>query len=281
MLALILGALSGFTSKRPPLVGYELSEKIGEGAMGVLYRAKQLGLDREVAVKVCKRDDRRAATRFRREARAAAELVHPNTIRVFDSGTTRDGAPYYAMELVRGSDLERHVEQNGALSPQQVIDVVCQLADALVEVHARGLVHQDIKPANVVLRDSGEAVLIDFGLVRDGEREDDGTYCGTPAFSAPEQITDPDSIGPHTDIYALGALAFYLLSGRAVFGGDSVADVCARHIHDQAPPASAVSEFDVPAELDAAIADCLSKNPAKRPSARSLRHRLMGYARGR
>lgn len=276
MLAIILGALSGLTKQRTTLGRYELQDKIGEGAMGVLYRARQLGLDRDVAVKVCKlRDADSSKDQFQREARVTAELSHPNTVSVFDSGITRDGSPYYVMELLDGADLEQRVDRDGPLSSAQVVDVLAQLADALIEVHGRGLVHQDIKPANVVLTDDGVAKLIDFGLVRDDSGcADDGKYRGTPAFSAPEQITGADAVGPHSDIYALGALAFYLLTGRPVFGGENVAVVCSRHLYDTAPSASACSERDVPAELDALIAECLRKSPTDRPTARAMRDRL-------
>lgn len=266
---------------------YTLEGLIGEGGMGMVYRASHAMLRRPTAIKLLAPD--RAGTealeRFEREVQLTAQLTHPNTVTIFDYGRTDDGVLYYAMELLDGATLEEVVEIDGPQPPARVVRVLEQVAGALGEAHTIGLIHRDVKPANIVLaRQGGEndvAKVVDFGLVKEIERRvgatvsREGTISGTPLYMAPEILTEPDAGSPRSDLYALGAVGYYMLTGQHVFEGKTVIEILGHHMHS-APMAPSVRLGDrVPEELERLILDCLAKDPAERPqSASELRRRL-------
>jgi len=262
---------------------YTLVEKLGEGGMGAVYRASHSMLRRPAAVKLLPPDrfDAQSLARFEREVQLTAALTHPNTVRVFDYGRTPDGVFYYAMEYLEGANLAEVVAAGGAMPPGRVIHVLDHLAGALVEAHGVGLIHRDIKPANVLLTAQGGLAdfvkVVDFGLVkelRDRVSADDATapaitqansVTGTPHYMAPESISAPGSVDARTDLYALGAVGYFLLTGRDVFGGNSF-EVLGHHLHSRPVPPSERLGAPVPAELERLILSCLEKEPARRPA---------------
>jgi eukaryotic-like serine/threonine-protein kinase len=265
---------------------YVLREKIGEGGMGVVYRATHALLRRDTAVKLLLpgRVSTGDLLRFEREVKLTAQLTHQNTVAVFDYGRTPDGVFYYAMEYLEGGDLERLVAYSGPLEPGRVIWILEQVCRALNEAHGLGLVHRDIKPSNVLLCERGlegdVAKLLDFGLVMDLKAQPAGVAGtgaqleGTPLYIAPESINSPADVGPASDLYSLAAVAFFLLTGHPLFSGSSIVEVCAAHLYTKARPPSELNP--VSAELDAVILRCLAKEPAARyPSALALRQALM------
>jgi serine/threonine-protein kinase len=213
--------------------------------------------------------------RFDREVRLASQLMHPNTVEVFDYGRTPEGQPFYAMEFLDGLTLQEIVEGHGPLPAARAAHALRGIAGSLSEAHARGLVHRDIKPANVMLcRRGGEddvVKVLDFGLVKDtrSPHTRDLTRAlrvlGTPAYMAPERIEQPDSADTRSDLYALGAVGFYLLTGKAPFDGDSDLALAYRVVHTPAPLASSAADA-VPDELDQLIARCLAKSIEQRPA---------------
>ena len=268
---------------RPHQLGpYTLGDKIGEGAMGEVYRAWHSVLGGWRAVKVLPRGaSSRDRQRFEKEARLGATLQHPNTVSIFDRGEDRDGTCYYAMELLEGITLQQLVEREGPQSPERVVRILMQLCAALGEAHERGLVHRDIKPENVLLTGDGlrMAKLIDFGLVEQvaevavGPASD--TVVGTPLYLSPEAIVAPETVGAHSDLYGLGAVAYFLLRGAPVFQGRSIIEVCSHHLHTAPAPLSDTLGDGVSDELESIVLDCLAKDPAARPaSAAELSRRL-------
>jgi serine/threonine-protein kinase len=266
---------------------YVLEKKLGAGGMGEVYRARHGMMRRPSAIKLLRGDragDTTLLERFEREVQLTARLTHPNTITIYDYGRTDDGVFYYAMELLDGATLERVVEVGGAQDPGRVARILTMVCGALHEAHAIGLIHRDIKPANIMLCAQGGELdvvkLLDFGLVKEFAVDGDArltaasALIGTPLYMAPESIRDPDTVDARTDIYSLGAVAYYLLAGVAVFDGKTVLEVCGQHLHQ--PPASLASRgVAVPADLEAVVLECLSKDPARRPqSAAELRRRV-------
>ena len=234
---------------RTAVVGaYTLEEKVGEGGMGVVYKASHALLRRPAAIKFLASDraGEHAVERFEREVQVTSRLTHPNTISIYDFGRTPDGAFYYAMEYVDGLDLQTLVERHGPQPPARVAHLLAQLAGALAEAHAAGLIHRDIKPANVMVCERGGMLdvvkVLDFGLVKemdarsDGTGADNGRIVGTPLYLAPEALTAPESLDARSDLYALGALGYFLLSGSAPFSGTNVVDVCRQHLHSDPAP---------------------------------------------
>jgi eukaryotic-like serine/threonine-protein kinase len=268
---------------RPEWLGpYQLGEKIGEGAMGEVYRAYHAAIGVWRAVKLLPRHaSERDRERFEKEARLGAVLRHPNSVSIYDRGQAPDGTCYYAMELLEGQTLQELVDREGALSPERVIRILVQLCAALDEAHGLGLVHRDIKPDNVLLSGEGPGVakLIDFGLVEQiGEvarGQAPGTVVGTPLYLSPEAIVAPETVDARSDLYGLGALAYFLLRGAPVFHGRSVVEVCGHHLHTVPEPLSALLGETLPGELERIVLSCLAKDPAARPpSAADLRLRL-------
>ena len=276
---------------------YTLEEKLGEGGMGVVYRASHAMLRRPTAIKLLlpDRTGAEALTRFEREVRRTAMLTHPNTVTVYDYGRTTEGVFYYAMELLEGASLEEIVEVDGPQPEERVIHLLEQAAGSLAEAHAAGLIHRDVKPANILVVDRGGIAdlvkVVDFGLVKDlGYRERAGasselaltmpdTITGTPLYIAPEAVIDPEAVDARADIYALGAVGYWLLTGTHVFGGRSVLEVCAHHVHAVPDRPSARRAAPVASDLEDVILACLAKRPENRPaSARALRERLRACA---
>jgi len=271
--------LSEAELKLKQLGQYTLEEKIGEGGMGVVYRARHALMRRDTAVKLLLPDraDRESVQRFEREVRLTCQLTHPNTIQVFDYGHTPDGIFYYAMEYLRGLNLHDLVAQHGPQPEGRVIHILRHVCDALAEAHALGLVHRDIKPANVFLCDRGGmpdfVKVLDFGLVREyrsggpdsrrmpGEKGVEGT----PSFMPPETIKGPGNADPRSDIYSLGALGYCLLTGKYVFSADSVADLYQKHLNEPPIPPTQRTTNPISPALEQLVLRCLAKDPALRP----------------
>jgi eukaryotic-like serine/threonine-protein kinase len=267
---------------------YTLDEKIGEGGMGVVYRARHALLRRPTAIKLLQPGRAGLANlrRFEREVQQTARLSHPNTVAIYDYGRTPDGVFYYAMELLDGVTLDELVKSGGPLPPARVIHVLRQACGALAEAHGLGLVHRDIKPANILLTErAGEldvVKVVDFGLVRHidaGGAEVTATAAnvltGTPLYMAPEAIRSEDAVDGRSDLYALGAVGYFLLTGLPVFEAQTLVEVCAHHLHTAPVPPSQRTRARIPADLEGLILRCLAKSPDERPAtARALRDAL-------
>jgi serine/threonine-protein kinase len=265
---------------------YVLEQKLGEGGMGEVYRARHGMMRRPSAIKLL-RSDRAGELnlrRFEREVQLTARLTHPNTITIFDYGRTHDGVFYYAMELLDGATLQRIVAIDGAQPASRVVRILSMVCGALTEAHTNGLIHRDIKPANIMLCTQGGerdvVKLLDFGLVKEFQVDGDvdltagGAIIGTPQYMAPESIRMADAADVRTDLYALGAVAYYLLAGVEVFDGKSVLEICAQHLYEE-PKTLSSRGIAVPAELEVVVLACLSKEPDLRPqSAAELRRKL-------
>lgn len=254
---------------------YTLLSKLGEGGMGAVYRAEHALLRRPTAVKLVQQSQvgREAVERFEREVRVTSQLEHPNTIEVYDFGLTPTGVFYYAMELLEGLDGEELVEMAGALPPGRVLYLMQQVCGSLAEAHAVGFIHRDIKPANLMVCDRGGVPdmvkVLDFGLVKltqsnDAKLSVAGGLLGTPLYMAPEAMTAPDELTAAADVYSLGAVAYFLVSGREVFTGSTIVEVCAKHMTSKPPPPS--RHKPCPEQLEALILRCLSKDPKDRPA---------------
>jgi serine/threonine-protein kinase len=269
---------------------YVLERKIGEGAMGVVYRATHAMLRRPAAIKLLLKDRASEAdlVRFEREVQLTSRLGHPNTISIFDYGRTVEGVFYYVMEYLDGLDLQRLVDQYGPVEPARAIHILGQVSGALGEAHALGLIHRDIKPANIVLTerpDEPDVVkVVDFGLVRKfggslAESAAGDAIIGTPLYMAPEAISQPDHVDGRSDLYAVGAVAYFLLTGQHVFEGASVLEVCSKHMLEAPVPPSQRLGRALPADLEALVLACLAKDRNARPaSAALLRDALLACA---
>ena len=270
---------------------YTIESKLGEGAMGVVYRANHAMLRRPTAVKVLlpERVGASALARFEREVQATARLVHPNTVTIFDYGRTADGLFYYAMELLDGASLAEIVEQTGPMPPGRAARVLYQVAGALAEAHAQGIIHRDIKPANVMLTEQGGAAdvakVVDFGLVKTQGRDEDpgktadNAIVGTPQFLAPEVIRGGFDDGPGRDLYALGCVSYYLLTGTNAFAGETMIEVCAAHLDLEPVPPSTRLGRPVPEDLERLTLALLAKQVGDRPaSAGDVARRLESCA---
>jgi len=275
---------------------YTLHEVLGQGGMGVVYRASHALLRRPTAIKLLPPDNigEESVARFEREVQLTARLTHPNTVRIFDYGRTPERVFYYAMEYLEGAGLDRVIKVGGAMPAARVIHILDQVAGALAEAHGIGLIHRDIKPANILLTEQGGipdvAKILDFGLVKDigGATAEGATLqalsradsiAGTPQYMSPEAITTPENLDARTDIYALGAVGYFLVSGVEVFKGRTTLEVCSHHLHTEPlPPGQRVDRTataPVPPDLEALILRCLAKMPSARPaSARALRTEL-------
>jgi serine/threonine-protein kinase len=254
---------------------YILESKLGEGGMGTVYRARHAMLRRPTAIKLLlpSRAGAENVARFEREVQQTARLSHPNTVTIYDYGRTPDGVFYYAMELLDGADLDEVVELDGAQSVARAVHIVSCVAGALSEAHEAGLIHRDIKPANIMLCQQGGvldvAKVVDFGLVKQlGEAgmTQANTLQGTPLYMAPEAITSPDELDARADLYALGAVTYYLLTGRHVFEGESVLAVCTQHLSATPDPPSAHAKQPIPEGLERLVLQCLEKDPNERPA---------------
>jgi serine/threonine-protein kinase len=265
---------------------YELLEEIDRGGMGVVYKARQAGLDRLVALKMILSGpaaQREEVLRFLREARAAGRLRHANIIAVHDAGTI-DGQHYFTMPLARNGSLARHVKRLGA-EPRAAVALVEKVARAVQHAHDNGIVHRDLKPANVLLDEGDEPWVADFGLAKvegaDELRTRTGRGLGTPAYMAPEQ-SDPAlgrSSGPAADVWALGVILDELLAGRRPFRGRH--ETVLHRIREDDPARPSRLRPGVDANLEAVVLKCLEKEPARRyPSAGALADDLASWLRG-
>ena len=257
------------------LGAYTLERPLSEGGMATIYLARHALLKRRTAIKILKKSigTDEFAHRFEREVQLVSQLRHPNTVQIYDFGRTSDGQPYYAMEYIEGVTLAELVDHSGPVPPGRVIHILRQIAAALREAHSHGLVHRDVKPDNVMLCRRGEddfVKLLDFGLVKDvlHEATRDVTkqirILGTPRYMSPERIVNPTDVDARADLYALGAVGYFLLTGRNTFEGEDSQDVANQVLHAPAPRVSATVP-SVPEALDALIAACLEKDRSKRP----------------
>jgi len=268
------------------LGSYHLVERLGAGGMGEVWRAEHRLLARSAAIKLVRpevlgarneQEARLVLKRFEREAQATAALSSPHTIQVFDFGITQDGTFYYVMELLSGRDLESLVREFGPLPPYRVLYLLRQVCHSLADAHARGLVHRDIKPANIYVCRMGLEYdfvkVLDFGLVKlqasPGRDQTlatlDNTTPGTPAYMAPEVILGSSDVDRRADVYSLGCVAYFLLTGELVFEADTSMKMLMQHLHARPIPPSERTELPVPRELDDLILACLQKDPGHRP----------------
>jgi serine/threonine-protein kinase len=255
---------------------YRLLRRLGGGGMGEVFLAEHLLLRRPSVVKVVRSDRAKSPAvleRFEREVQILATLTHWNTVEVFDYGHTADGTFYYVMEYLPGLDLDQLVTRHGRLPPGRAVHLLRQLCGALAEAHAAGLIHRDVKPSNVMVCRRGGvpdvAKLLDFGLVQGAEPAPgtgvkltvEGAVLGTPHFMSPEQAAGKPT-DARSDIYSLGATAYFLLCGRPPFDGNALEVIAAHLLQAPKPPASV--NPDVPADLSAVVMQCLAKKPAER-----------------
>ena len=264
---------------------YQLVELLGGGGMGEVWRAKHRLLARPAAIKIVRPELLGASSeaeaklmlrRFEREAQATAALSSPHTIGIFDFGATREGTFYYVMELLCGRDLESLVREFGPLPAERALFILRQICHSLADAHARGLVHRDIKPANVYVCRMGLEYdfvkVLDFGLVKFSGKTAltqtmtaDHITSGTPAFMAPEVILGEREVDRRADVYAVGCVAYYLLTGQLVFEADTPMKMLLQHVQTPPVPPSQRTELPIPRELDEMVLACLEKDPARRP----------------
>jgi len=261
---------------------YKLERLLGEGGMGQVWVASHSMLARPAAVKLIRADavgdDPQqvmvATERFRREVEATANLMSPHTVDVYDFGATDSGELFYVMELLDGVDLGALIETHGPIEPERVVHILRQCCRSLSEAHSKGLVHRDIKPTNIFLCRYGLehdfAKVLDFGLVKEMTHTDPalsqvGTFAGTPAFMPPEAAKGVPTDG-RADLYALGCVAYWLLTGQLLFEGDSPLAMAIAHLNQAPEPPSHRAEVPVPPELDEVVLRCLEKEPADRPA---------------
>ena len=262
-----------------PLGHYRLMEKIGEGGMGEVWRARHQLLARPCAIKLTRpelldQSHREAATeRFRLEARSIARLSSPNTVRLYDFGVSETGSFYFVMELLSGMDLSSLVQRFGPLPPERAVHVLRQACRSLGEAHAAGLLHRDIKPHNLYLCRLGLELdvvkVLDFGLVKSvsegaAQLTTEGSLTGTPAYMPPERVIG-GAADERSDIYSLGCVAYWMLTGRPVFTGEPMA-VMIHHARTPVPPFSNAAGHPLPERLEQIVLACLEKAPERRPS---------------
>jgi serine/threonine-protein kinase len=257
-----------------PVVGeriagrYELEELVGTGGMSSVYRAYDTVLDRHVALKMLHehyaRDDD-YLERFRREARSAARLSHPNIVTVIDRGE-QDGRPFIVFEYVGGDTLKHVVDERGPLPVREALQIALEVARALAFAHARGVIHRDVKPQNVLLDGDGRAKVMDFGIARsvhvDVGVTETGTVLGTSDYIAPEQAQG-ERASARSDVYSLGALLYELLTGEVLFPGESFMAVALKHV-SESPPSVLERRPDTPVRVAAVLDRCLEKDPRRR-----------------
>ena len=262
------------------LGNYALEDKIGEGGMGVVYRARHCLLKRPAAVKLLQTSsiDRAAIARFESEVQLTCQLTSPNTVAVYDYGITPQGVFYYAMEYIEGLTLSGLVRRYGPQPEGRVIYILQQACRSLQEAHELGLIHRDIKPDNLMLTRRGGIgdflKVLDFGLAWAMDARHAGV-CGTPEYLAPEAITSPQVVTPRRDLYALGAVGYYLLTGSDLFKARETSEVLKHQIRTIPVALSARCDRSIDSELESVIMDCLQKDPERRPlSAQQISERL-------
>jgi serine/threonine-protein kinase len=281
--ARIMVTLGADVSRARELGSYRLIERLGQGGMGEVWRASHQLLAREAAIKFIRPESmlladteatRTMLRRFELEAKTTASLTSAHTIELYDYGVSDDGTFYYIMELLDGLDCDRLVRQFGALPPSRVVHLMAQICESLEEAHEKGLIHRDVKPANIYVCRSGVRCdfikVLDFGLVTHQRHAAADVMLtppehtiGTPAFMAPE-VAQGQEIDGRSDLYGLGCVAYWLVTGRQVFEGSGVLDVISKHLRVEPDPPSRHAP-GVPRELEALILRCLEKSPERRP----------------
>ncbi|HLM48104.1 MAG TPA: serine/threonine-protein kinase, partial [Myxococcaceae bacterium] len=257
---------------------YQVEALIGEGGMGKVYRARQVALDKLVVLKVLRQSllgDDRTVARFKREAKAASRLNHPNSISILDFGQAEDGALFIAMEFVPGQDLHTVLSKDGPLPEPRIVRIVSQVLSALNDAHAAGVIHRDLKPENIMVeqrRNEADVVkVLDFGIAKIQDGEDGptltrtGFVCGTPEYMSPEQARG-STLDHRSDLYAVGVLLYQLVTGRLPFESDSAVGYATKHLTEEPlPPSRKRPELRVSPAMERLIMRALSKSPDDRP----------------
>ena len=295
----VVTTLGRQVAKARELGSYQLGELLGRGGMGEVYKASHRMLARPAAIKLIRPEmlggtdpavAARAIARFRREAEAAAHLRSAHTVDLYDFGVTEDQTLYLVMEFLDGMDLESLVRAHGPMPAPRVVHVLRQVCDSLEEAHARGLIHRDIKPANIHLGRVGcredFVKVLDFGLVKTaaaGAKQSlatmEGAIVGTPAYMAPEMALG-DNVDARADLYAVGCVAYYLLTGEEVFSGDTVLKVITQHLQAAPVPPSQRTDRPIPAALERVVLACLAKRPEDRPGSARQLGQVLGMIEG-
>ncbi len=261
---------------------YRILAKLGEGGMGAVYRAEQISLKRTVALKVLRPElsaEPGMVRRFNAEAELAAKLSHPNTVTLFDFGQDADGSLFIAMEYLEGRSLREVLTREGPLSPGRALAISEQLCASLADAHSRGIVHRDLKPDNVMLVKRGRATdvarVLDFGIAKLRDEQTDGAnrpmtragdLLGTPQYMAPEQIRG-ETVDARTDIYALGAMLYEMVTGRLPFEGPTLMSILSKHLTEMpVPPRDRRPDLRISPTLNQLVMDALDKDPARRPA---------------
>jgi len=290
----VIWGLGREVSRAREMGAYRLTERLGEGGMGEVWKARHHLLSRDAAIKIIHPDrllvgdeeSKSLLARFEREAQATAALGSPHTVELYDFGVTDEGTFFYVMELLDGLDLDSFVRSHGPLPSERVVRILIQVCHSLAEAHARGLVHRDVKPANIFLcrkgLDTDFVKVLDFGLVKargvvsdDAGRTAEKAVLGTPAYMPPEMIRSGFELDGRADLYSLGCVAYWLLTGRLVFDATSPVDVMIRHVNHEPEPPSTRTELDVDRDLERIVLQCLRKDRDDRPaSALELMARL-------
>jgi eukaryotic-like serine/threonine-protein kinase len=286
VIAHVVTRLGQHVSKAREMGSYHLGELLGRGGMGEVYKATHRMLARPAAIKLIRRDSFGGADsegadvavrRFRREAEVAASLRSPHTVELYDFGVTEDQTMYFVMELLDGTDLETLVRDHGPVPARRVVHILCQVCESLEEAHVAGMVHRDIKPANIHIGRLGLQYdfvkVLDFGLVKPVASKVEehslataaGLTPGTPAYMAPEMAM-AESVDGRADIYALGCVAYYLLTGRLVFEGDTSLQMIVKHLQNNPVPPSQRTNAVIPTDLERLVLACLAKQRDDRPS---------------
>jgi serine/threonine-protein kinase len=292
--SLVLTRLGSEVTRAREFGSYQLERLLGHGGMGEVYEASHRLLARKAAIKLIRPENlggnghsETLARRFELEAQATANLHSPHTIQLYDFGTTDDGTFYYVMELLDGFDLETLVKRFGPQCAGRSVAILRQVCDSLMDAHQTNLIHRDIKPANLYVCRYGHRAdfvkVLDFGLVKEtGKISDEDapltqadTITGTPAFMAPEMFLDDRDVDGRTDLYALGCVAYWLLTGELVFERDTPMKLLAAHLQEEPVPPSQRTEVPVPTDLDRIVLSCLGKQPAHRPQSAADLDRLL------
>ncbi|HSR50961.1 MAG TPA: serine/threonine-protein kinase [Acidobacteriota bacterium] len=278
-----VSAFRDFSNDRQEGDLYHLKQRIGQGGMGEVWLAEHKLLARPSAMKMIRPEkldedgesQQRVRERFEREAKVTASLRSPHTVELYDFGVTADGTFFYVMELLEGFDLDTLVKRYGPVPAERAVHLLMQVCDSLGDAHENGLVHRDIKPANIYVTRMGLArdfvKVLDFGLVKNidprlakSNLTLDGVTTGTPAFMAPEMARGKGDVDHRTDLYSLGCVGYWLLTGQLVFDSENPLSIVVDHVNAEPVPPSSRSELEVPEELDAVILKCLAKDPSER-----------------